>query len=519
MNTYRTRLLFLALLALSLSPAMHAAPVTWYLNGVTFSDGSRAVGSFVYDTVTGMYTSIDITTTPGTASTAATALVTGNHYTVQSPIARPAVVVFWTTPNPVTGISGMLQWGFLGTLSTGGGTIPLDLGSYQGVCLNTTCQYATAESIIGMTAGSVTAATAFGPRTWYLDNVLFDDGGQATGSFVYDSVSNTYSNVDITVTPGTTFTSGYHYGVPGAAPAPTGFANTVRAFASLPAHIGDRFFNGNFLSALTNDGGIVGFNPLAQEASCDSADCTVNGVNTKRFIILGNVTTIRPVGYTKVLSQIVDGGGWQTTLTITNRNKYAQAYTVTFWQDNGTPWSIPGIGSNTTISVPGNGAKFLVSSGNSSGLTEGWAKVEGYEDYSAMAVYMVHGDQQDQQASVTGDPTMNTSFSMPFDESSGALVGLALTNPSSTQAQTALIVAYDETGKVIVNDFSIVLQPLQHTAFVLDQQFPSVANQRGKIRVFGIPTGNVQLPFLGLNGLGVRSLRDGSFTNLQVTYE
>ena len=75
MNTYRSRLLFLALVIILLSPAVHAAPVTWFLNGVTFSDGSRAVGSFVYDTVTGLYTSIDITTTPGTARSAS-ALVT-----------------------------------------------------------------------------------------------------------------------------------------------------------------------------------------------------------------------------------------------------------------------------------------------------------------------------------------------------------------------------------------------------------------------------------------------------------
>ncbi len=85
---------------------------------------------------------------------------------------------------------------------------------------------------------------------------------------------------------------------------------------------------------------------------------------------------------------------------------------------------------------------------------EGWAKVEGNEDYSAMAIYKVLGDQQNQQAAVTGDPTLSTSFSLPFDETSGALVGLALTNPSSTQ-QTALIVAYDDTGKVIVNDFRL----------------------------------------------------------------
>ncbi len=519
MNIYRTPFLFLALLLVMLSPAVHAAPVTWYLNGVTFADGSRAVGSFVYDTVTGNYTSIDITITPGTSGTANSALVTGNHYTVQSPIGRPAVVVFWTTPNPITGVSGLLQWGFLGTLSTGGGTIPFDLGSYEGVCLNPTCQFATADSIISMTAGSVTAAAPSGPRTWYLDNVTFDDGGQATGSFVYDSVTNTYSNMNIDVTPGTTFSSGYHYGVPGVNPSPTGFANAVRAYASLPANTGDRLFNGTFLSALTNDGGAIPFNGLAQEDSCDSADCIVNGVSKKRFIIQGGVTTTRPTGYTKVLSQIVDGGGWQTTLTVTNRSKYPQAYTVTFWQDNGTPWEIPGIGSRMAFSVPGNGVKFLSSSGSSSGLVEGWAKVEGNEDYSAMAIYKVLGDQQNQQAAVTGDPTLSTSFSLPFDETSGALVGLALTNPSSTQAQTALIVAYDDTGKVIVDDSSLVLQPLQHIAFVLDQKFSSVANHRGTIRVFGIPTGNVQLPFLGLNGMGVQNLPDGSFTNLQVTYE
>jgi hypothetical protein len=516
MNTYRSRLLFLALLLVLLTPAVHAAPVTWYLNGVTFSDGSRAVGSFVYDTVTGLYTSIDITTTPGNA--AASALVTGNHYTVQSPIGRPAVVIFWTTPNPVTGVSGMLQWGFLGTLANGGGTIPLDTGSYQGVCLNSTCQFATSDSIISVTAGSVTAAQAFGPRTWYLDNVLFDDGGQATGSFVYDSVNNVYSNVNIDVTPGKTFTSGYHYGVPGVNPAPTGFANAVRVYANLPAQTGDRLFNGSFLSALTNDGGIIPFNALAQEGSCDSPNCIVNAVNIRRFIVFGNVTTIRPASYTRVMSQVVDGGGWQTSLTVTNQTKYAQAYTVTFWQDNGTPWSIPGIGSSTTISVPGFGAKILSSSGSGSGLTEGWAKVESAEDFSAMAVYKVLGNQQNQQAAVTGDPTLNTYFSMPFDETNGALVGLALTNSSSTLTQTALVVAYDRNGNVIVDDFSIALQPLQHMAFVLSQQYPALAAQSGYIRVFGIPTGNVQLPFTGLSGMGVRILPDGSFTNLQVSY-
>jgi len=520
MINYRRRLFFLAMLPALLTPPLHAAPVTWYLNGVTFSDGSRAVGSFVYDTVTGLYTSINIVTTPGTGSSSASARVTDLHYTVQSAIGRPSVVVMWTNNSPIPGVTGILQWGFTVGLTVGGGNVPLDLGSYQGLCLNTTCQYAAADSIISVTGGSVTADPKYGPRTWYLDGVTFSDGGHATGSFVYDSVTNSYSQVDISVTAGTAFTSGYHYAIAGTTPAPTAFANTVRAFSSLPVPKGARFFNGNLVSALTNDGGIVAFNANAQESSCDSADCVVNGVAQARSITLGSVTTVRPPGYTKVLSQIVDGDGWQSTLTIANLNKFAQAYTVSYWQDDGTPWSIPGIGSSITLTVPGNGVKFLSSAGTGSALSQGWAKVEGAEAYSVMAIYKVHGNPQDLQGAVIGDPTGNASFSMPFDESNGAVVGLALTNPSPGQTQTTLLLAYDESGNLILNDTSIVLQPLEHTAFVLHQKFPGLANQRGRIRVFGLPTGdNVPLPFLGLNGMGVRNIPAGSFTNLQVTYE
>ncbi len=163
------------------------------------------------------------------------------------------MVVFWTTPNPITGVSGLLQWGFLGTLSTGGGTIPFDLGSYERVL----------EPDLPVRYGGFDhqhdcrqrhGGCALGPRTWYLDNVTFDDGGQATGSFVYDSVTNTYSNMNIDVTPGSTFTSDYHYGVPGVNRHRLG-SRTPCAYASLPANTGDRLFNGTFLSRLPTTAG------------------------------------------------------------------------------------------------------------------------------------------------------------------------------------------------------------------------------------------------------------------------
>ena len=48
--------------------------------------------------------------------------------------------------------------------------------------------------------------------TFDLDNVMFSDGGTATGSFTFDSTNGSLSNVSITTSPdgnvGTTYTSG-----------------------------------------------------------------------------------------------------------------------------------------------------------------------------------------------------------------------------------------------------------------------------------------------------------------------
>lgn len=46
---------------------------------------------------------------------------------------------------------------------------------------------------IALLSSSAHAATV----NWMLDNVLFDDGSTATGTFDYDAFSNTYSNVNI----------------------------------------------------------------------------------------------------------------------------------------------------------------------------------------------------------------------------------------------------------------------------------------------------------------------------------
>ena len=53
-------------------------------------------------------------------------------------------------------------------------------------------------------AGSMSVQAA--PRVWTLQGVTFDDGGTATGSFVYDIDTQTYSAIDIQTTGNLAFT-------------------------------------------------------------------------------------------------------------------------------------------------------------------------------------------------------------------------------------------------------------------------------------------------------------------------
>ena len=65
----------------------------------------------------------------------------------------------------------------------------------------------TALPLLLFTAGSAQST----PVTWTLDNAVFDDGGQANGSLVYDDDTHTLISADITTTAGSTVTFETHY--------------------------------------------------------------------------------------------------------------------------------------------------------------------------------------------------------------------------------------------------------------------------------------------------------------------
>ena len=112
--------------------------------------------------------------------------------------------------------------------------------------------------------------------TWDLSGVTFDDGGTATGSFVYDALTNKYSAINVTTTlgstlSGTTYTSLSSLG----SSSDTGLLFGVSSGDVTNTSVLFLLFD----AALTNSGGIVQLSLIppddnSVEGLCTNSDCS-----------------------------------------------------------------------------------------------------------------------------------------------------------------------------------------------------------------------------------------------------
>lgn len=143
---------------------------------------------------------------------------------------------------------------------------------------------------IGFALGIPTAHAT--PITWNLSGVTFDDGGVATGSFVFNADSDVFTAISVTTSGGTTAESHVYT-------SPTQFAS-----AQFPD-----FFEGTMIvpgitanlsmalvAPMTNAGGTIniqgpGSVGITQEGICVTGDALCTTANAFRQIVSGSITT------------------------------------------------------------------------------------------------------------------------------------------------------------------------------------------------------------------------------------
>jgi hypothetical protein len=102
---------------------------TWYLNGVTFTDGTTATGSFDWDATTSTASNWNITTQNGFAENGVS--MSGFNYTPGDSIGNAYNNTFG--PNSIlfvkNGVTQYISFQTFGPLTDAGGNMPLELGT------------------------------------------------------------------------------------------------------------------------------------------------------------------------------------------------------------------------------------------------------------------------------------------------------------------------------------------------------------------------------------------------------
>lgn len=141
--------------ALLCAGSASAVPITWSLQGVRFSDGGAASGSFVYDATVNLYSSINIVTTTGSVRTGAIYLFVNPNAFISTAINLAAVT---KNSGDLTGTPWFDSL-FLAPLTNAGGTVGIDTmhGGGEASCAPPNC-IGTTEPNRSFAAGAVTSA-------------------------------------------------------------------------------------------------------------------------------------------------------------------------------------------------------------------------------------------------------------------------------------------------------------------------------------------------------------------------
>lgn len=214
---------------------------------------------------------------------------------------------------------------------------------------------------------------------------------------------------------------------------------------------------------------------------------------------------------TQVISQVADGSGWKTSITLVNLDTVPAPFTLRFWHQNGSALPVPILGGTASETVEGTipvgGTRIVETQATATDLIQGWAELSTTRAISGLAVFRQRATgRPDQEAAVSLTATGNR-FVVPFDNTENFVTSMALVNSSATLGTTISVVLRDENGVQIGTD-SINLGGRGHTAFALTDRFTASRVRRGTAE---FTSSNAQI-----TGLGLRFNPGGAFTSFPV---
>jgi len=199
---------------------------------------------------------------------------------------------------------------------------------------------------------------------------------------------------------------------------------------------------------------------------------------------------------TLIIPDVVDGGGWQSTVVLTNSSAAPANATLIFHTDTTAgatqPWNPPfqEVSSTAGLVLPGSSAMYLHTLGTAAALSQGWAELDADAGIVAYTIFTNRVPGHQDQDSTAPAVAATNRILMPYDDASGFVSAIAIVNPTAT-AQT-VSVGFRTTDGLVAIDALPTVPAMGHMAFVLSQQFPVIAGHRG-LAEFYSATGNISM--------------------------
>ena len=206
-----------------------------------------------------------------------------------------------------------------------------------------------------------------------------------------------------------------------------------------------------------------------------------------------------------VLPQIVDGGGWQTTIVLTNTGSSPTSANIAFFAETGggatQSWTPPLLeGTTQTYSLAAAGTLLLHTSGTAASATVGWAAVLAGSPVTVYAIVTQQIAGGVNQLTTVPGAVSATRVLIPFDNTNGNVSSIVMVNP--TAPNELVFSGIQPTSGATFQPAPINLPAHGHVAFSVPQQFPSTKGKSGLLEL--------STPGAGISVLALRTDPSGA---------
>jgi len=187
---------------------------------------------------------------------------------------------------------------------------------------------------------------------------------------------------------------------------------------------------------------------------------------------------------TRPLAHAADGNGFKTTALLTNAGTAQASYTLRFDDDNGnipsTRFELDQGSAPLTGVIPAGGSVTIRTAGMGTAIVNGWAELTAPGSVGGSVIYSQKTALPSiQEGTATIVAAGSKHFFLPFDNTAGAITGVALTNASASAAANVSVTFRYSDGSPNETLSYPQLAARNHQAFALSGPFPDTAGKSG----------------------------------------